>query len=292
MKKQSFNTKENDANNNDPSTKDLPIVHDDFKNIVKNSIENLSKSKIYFGNEKLFRSGAGELSLRDELIKILSKTSSDEWKWHTEAKYKTKSLINSLFISIDIVGVWRNTHLYLIELKYVPIAANRNVPQDFPSFPYDVLHDCLKIEIVLSKNIPRATPHLSHPSIHATPVFGVVIGITNFGQYWDERVVRDGGWGKNYIRSIQCRQHNKILKTELDFTKLAHYKRPHLSFGLDWIIDWKDYDRNFRFVTLMPPDEIDEISYGHPADDPHYVPFLKEEIKKQYLLMKSHIKNK
>lgn len=281
--------------NSSLSHEDVPLGQVEFIQLVKKSLRELAKNNHDFGNQSLAtEQKLGESHFQHELHEeLISQTNlGNDWQWFREIEYKTTSLINKGSIKVDIVGIYKKHFFYAIELKYVPKSPNGST-QDFPSFPYDLLKDALKIELLLNNTI-NAYEELTEASINTLKlkkqdfskcrfVTGLSIGLTNEINYWANQ--RDyTGWAVNYLNVIQTSKFQQLIRSKFDrpFTTQSHHKRPHISFMDIWDIYWEDFNEVFRYVTISPKHE--PTLYRHPEleDGCYFIPFLDESSRRKF----------
>jgi len=239
------------------------------------------------GNGK--RTNQGEALFRDALCSKLNLMVAG-WQWTIESRFATTALTNRGVIAIDIVG--KNNHSgksFFIELKYVTHrldadGANQLRPNDEPAFAYDVLKDCLKLELIhngRSKSIGGG---------HSESAGGVVIGLTNWERYWSPvNIASARNWSRESLLTINkpCLGPQIIETVKKPSPALMrtifHHKRPHISLGAAWKGEWCDLpavllNQNIRVAPfrylLLSSENFNDINYPHRLDDPTCIPFL------------------
>ena len=308
----------------------LDPSREDFSNqidyLIKTAMSNLSaKSRFpHFGikirgEKNLVAANSGENQFQIALCKELRLlTINSNWCWCRELSLTTLSLTNARDIKIDIFGS-RDNELILIELKYVTHQTNKSEkkihpPNDPPAFAYDVLKDCIKIELACkNETLENGNRYTTSPVIsNFKVVYGASIGLTNWQQYWNINLANGrGGWARNYMQSIAAPQipKNKKILTEQNAPDIInrtiyHHERCHLSFGLDWNLDWIDYssskdpnigDFRYLFIRLKSNQgqttTIPEPSYGHEITDSKFIPFLQISTKNEFNQIREKINN-
>jgi hypothetical protein len=223
---------------------------------------------------------------------ITQTLSADYWQWFREIEYKTTSLTNKGSIKVDIVGIYKKKYFYAIELKYVS-KSPKGSAQDFPSFPYDLLKDALKIELLLYNKIKtydeltdasKRTLNLGEQdSLSYKFVTGLSIGLTNEVSYWTHHKEYTG-WAVNYLNAIRLSKFQHLIRSKFDapFTTKSHHKRPHISFMDTWNIYWQGFNKMFKYVTISPCHEPKYYRHSKLGDEHHFIPFLDESSRKKF----------
>lgn len=251
----------------------------------------LSQGFTGFQNEKDF-----EQTLAEKL-----RSMGQDWNWSNQAGHanneriilQTDHWLNQNNIIPDIVGS-KNRDLILIEVKYIPVNQRTGRPQDPPAFPYDILKDCLKLEMAL-ENEAR---HARHPNI----AFGLCIGLTNWRPYWtpgDHNGI--SGWSRNAFHIMrnptidlpaQC--HTTPYRIDSYAKLMYRHKRPHLRFRYQWDRAWSNEVGGFRYITFSPTERrkdtrcipVENITAGcgrrMPIERCHYLPFASIEDRNTY----------
>ncbi len=228
-----------------------------------------------------------------EFCKLLNElTPKSGWTWRQEVKYRTYALRNKGTISIDIVGRYRSSgNSAAIELKYVPTRQDDKGAPNPLAFPYDLLKDCLKIELI--------------PTEHCEPVeqtsydqlaFGYSIGLTNFSGILNETMQ---GWSKNFLAMLQPREASEngndfsigpctieaFSPNAIEEVIYAR-KRHHVSLGMTWTGKWTRFgDTNFHYVMLSTTFDRSP-KYLHCVYDSKFIPFLTDKVR-DYALRKA-----
>ena len=290
------------------SAKDFPEV----ERFVNQAMHNLASEFESFGVTVVGDRGTNAKSLenkfQEKLQKHLEKLTSSEngkgWRWIREARVDTDLLTNKRNMKADLLGIDPEGFAVVIELKYVTTAIKGrryDQPRDVYAFPYDVLKDSVKIEVLLERGLPE--------SEGVTPVFGFSIGLTNFLEYWEVGAKNRKAWSQHYWQFISGTLHEtpvpKNIKTEAEdtFRSIFSNRRWHLSFGLPWKASWHDYSKSseirqsqlkdretcesFRYILLRPDGKgfdgnIWMFDYSHSEDDPEYLPFRTEYARKSF----------
>lgn len=138
-----------------------------------------------------------EKKFQRELCKLLNdQTPKSGWTWQQEVKYRTCALRNRGAIFVDIVGRYRDSgNCAAIELKYVPTRRNDKRAPNPLAFPYDLLKDCLKIELIPTE---RCEP--IDQNYQKQLVFGYSIGLTNVLGILNGTMQ---GWSQNFLALLQ-----------------------------------------------------------------------------------------
>lgn len=227
---------------------------------------------------------SSESDFQVALCDALSRNSDPTlWEWTREDPYATLGLPNAGAVYFDICGVYDKSCKILIELKYV-----MGEPKDFYAFPYDILKDCIKIELAMSSKAETAPAQLDYPV-----VYGLSIGITDVAAYWENLGVGINAWSKNSLNIFHgsvaefrwvntCGGTPKAL-----YNSIFRNKRCHLSFALDWRVQWGDRDKNWRVVVASPPVLINPsehaFEYFHALADSTYIPFLTPKTQNDWV---------
>ena len=258
--------------------------------MITNALARLGETNLNFGiPADGQRNPFGESLFQERLCHILN-TSCTGWVWSREEifTFTPRLLVNEEEMAIDIVGV-RDGEAILIELKYVTTRLNKGWvlnPHDPYAFPYDVLKDCLKIELAVNG--------LAQPTRKITPIYGVSIGLTNYCQHWGQ-VNRIGlnSWTQNYLRALWSTDGAvpdmiRTVGQSDEMLRNAVFKnhRYHLSFSWPWTLNWHDYSGadaaangsgQFRYIFLHTADTTN-LDYPHvgECDANWFVPFTTE----------------
>jgi hypothetical protein len=241
----------------------------------------------------------GEASFKNALCTKLNQ-STPNWCWTTEAQFRTTAILNNGTIAIDIAGKNQQSGAsFFIELKYVAHRLDANGviqlrPNDPPAFPYDILKDCLKLELI-HKNLAQSKEYTK-------PAGGIIIGLTNWGRYWNQGAVRN--WARNShstINSLLVRPQliNTVKQDEeLLARTIFRHKRPHISLGATWAANWHDLPfikgietqaPKFKYL-LMSLEDFENISYQHCHSDPSFIPFLNLAVRCEFLAKREYYK--
>lgn len=276
----------------------------------------LECDKAKFINHKAWKSissigGDFELSFRDVLCNKLNKNSKNielkELRWIIEIPFRTEKLRNQQGMSIDIMGEFKSSNGKIkkvsLELKYVTQSYNGltnfdGKPSNLPGFPYDILKDCIKTEILLDSVEEEKAD------------YGIVIGLTNYPAYWGNSLYKANGrkqrpytgWAKNYLNEISKKEGGDIepgiIKTEpRENIENCIYceERHHISLSRKWTYKWLDYSDSgliygkgnsndnhgthedkpkskFRYIYLTHGEE--RVEYQHDPEDASCIPFL------------------
>lgn len=227
-----------------------------------------------------------ERMFQDRLCELLNQaTVQSGWSWQREIRYRTHSLRNKKAIAVDILGQHLDgKHTAAIELKYVPTDQNGNHAPNPLAFPYDLLKDCLKIELLSTKNSIPVNPEFTK-----TPSFGYSIGLTNVPGILNGTM---GGWSRNYLLAL-CAEKAKesasftigpcIIESLRQSTLegvIYTNKRHHISLGTAWNGKWSKFgNKGFHFIMMSTDFREKQVEYSHDPDDSHYIPFLREDVR-------------
>lgn len=228
-----------------------------------------------------------ERMFQDRLCKLLNDmTIWSGWTWRREVRYQTLALRNVQTIAVDLLGQDRDgRHSAAIELKYVPTRQNGNSAPDPLAFPYDLLKDCLKIELL-------ATAHSTpvNKDFARTPSFGYSIGLTNVPRILNGTM---RGWSRNYLSALRAENAKEGARFSLGPCKIKSMpqkktiegviftnKRHNISLGKSWNGSWSQFGgTDFHFIMLSTDLSSGPPAYGHDIDDSHYIPFLTEQTR-------------
>ena len=154
---------------------------------------------------------------------------------------KTDRLINKEGVEPDIMFDTGSSH-FGIELKYVQVQPGKTPKDEYGQIPYDSIKDCAKLEVLIdAKEIAD----------------GVVIALTNYGEYWRER--SRANWARNFY--LPDRGEWTDLGDPLRF-KVEPKKAPcshptvfydgrfHVLLRHEWEYRWFDYNGAFRCMIL------------------------------------------
>lgn len=301
---------------------------------IKDTLQELSKKhknfKFTVKGKSDYKEKELEKSFQRQLCEMLDERSrSDDgwknwnWQWKPEAKFVTKGLTNSRYIEIDIIGKPNDSSgqpsAVIIELKYVTTTYNPHdntygAPSNALGFPYDLLKDCIKIELAITGEAE------TKPIIESDkPFYGVIIGLTNYNKFWINNP-ENNGWSKNYFKTIAKPDTNDpiifqpslILTTNKNGDKslqrsIFEDKRNHLSFCYPWQLSWHDYSeldeentsnfnirkeyKKFMYIYCIPAIN-DKALYQHDISDPTYIPFLDQNTQTEFLKQQNKFKQK
>lgn len=263
--------------------------------LIVNAMSNLAtENALGSANDPI---GTLERMFQDRLCKLLNdQTTPSGWTWRREISYRTRALRNAQTISVDIMGQDRNgRHSAAIELKYVPTEQHGNRAPNPHAFPYDLLKDCLKIELL-------ATEH-SKPlnrDFVSTPSFGYSIGLTNVPGILNGTM---GGWSRNYLLALsagEAREGSRfslgpcviesLPQATLDGVVYTN-RRHHISLGKAWNGKWSKFgDKGFYFIMMSTDFRDEPVNYTHDPEDSHYIPFLREDVRTHALQRTAEIK--
>jgi hypothetical protein len=232
-----------------------------------------------------------------ELCEVLNaERNKSGWSWEREFKYATGALRNKKSISIDLFGMHDDgRHSAAIELKYVPTRRQGNQAPNPLAFPYDLLKDCLKIELLATHH---ATP--VKPDFPGTLSFGYAIGLTNVQRILNGRMK---GWSRNYLKALFAEKETtgagftlgpciieSMPQATLDGVVYTN-ERHHISLGAAWNGKWSNFgDGNFHFIMMSTDFRDKEVKYDHNADDSHYIPFLRPDVRAHALQRTAEIR--
>lgn len=220
---------------------------------------------------------SSESKLRNNLKEYLNKLNIG-WQWVTEKSFRTNRLTNEKEIFFDLFGI-KDNKAFIIELKHVK-CNKQGIPHDRPAFSYDVLKDCVKIELAIGKSLIESNEF--------EKIYGISIGLTNYSGYWDENY-QTTGWAKNYILKIKPNTVNDIrgiINTHIggnnEFSTIYKNRRCHISFGLIWNGKWRNTRmKDYRCLILTTRDTNPE--YLHNPDSSNTIPFIKPKGKETFL---------
>ncbi|WP_406672672.1 hypothetical protein [Natronospira sp.] len=226
-------------------------------------------------------------------------TQGGGWQWWREQPLRTDALTNRQRIDVDIVGKDKDGDAVAIELKYVTLARNKDKevfepPNDAPAFPYDVVKDALKVELLLRHEAGLEAEN-------AKPVYGVSIALTNDSRFWGGSKEPPQGWSREFGSAfVKAGTLPRVLKTNgrNPDNCIFKQKRCHISLGLDWNLSWHDFSvvhdlpghaAKFRYALLAPDTACQkdggwEIQYRHDKSESAYIPFLSNETRKRFFV--------
>lgn len=201
------------------------------------------------------------------------------WEWTREDPYATLGLPNKGAVYFDICGVYNQSRKVQIELKYVVTPSVNTPPKDFPAFSYDLLKDCIKIELAMSGLADTVALSKDYPV-----VYGLSIGLTNYPAFWQDKKRGKNGWSRQSLDHLRKGSHGfEIIETVAKtkdqlYNTIFRNKRYHLSFSLDWGIAWSEQVNQSRFVIIAPDSLINNDKHGprysHDLADESYIPFV------------------
>jgi hypothetical protein len=270
------------------------------ESILDLAMESISASDIVdFG--RTIKGKSNNKNLENKFQEVLTSRLNDfskgsHWSWEREIRIDIISLRNIRDMSIDIVGFnYAKGVAIAIELKYVTKIQGLEKTSDNPSFPWDVLKDCIKIESVMSSTEDcgisfqpkRATSKQTKTDFEI--IYGFSIGLTNFQPFWEGKRNNAGElimmWAGEFHKAtidnnepIKGMYHNTTKNLENSIWK---NKRHHLSFGFTWEKAWHECSSTknsaeievFKYIKLKPCSKVDKPSYQHKWDDIDYLPF-------------------
>lgn len=251
--------------------------------IIKDSLISITETNL-FDNEQ---------QLRDALCHHLNhRIDKGNWDWRVEEPFQTDCLANNERVYFDIMGqrsIDKNggNEIFLVELKYVPVNIERGRPHDTPAFAYDVLKDCVKIELAIGGRAIRNEVF--------SKISGMSIGITNYTGYWDNNGSHNG-WARNFRRKINPYNNECLIFNGLTHTVPSHSawitiyncRRCHISLGLEWQGEWIDLKgdhKEYKFLIINPKNN--DFSYQHHALSSDTIPFLDPRAKQEFHRIKS-----
>lgn len=252
-----------------------------FMNSVPTKFINIAMSELACMNVLGPANGAKselEEAFQINLCKILNdKKEKSHWTWEREVGYETSALRNKHRIKIDIVGKHKDGDTAAIELKYVPTGIKNNQASDAPAFPYDLLKDCVKIELIPA-NQCCAVLHDAPSDI----TFGYSLGITNVPKILNGNLE---GWSKNYHEKIIQRgdggkfSFGPCLIESYSKNNICgvvyRNKRHHIYLGMQWIGEWFNFgETGSKYVMLSTSFKEARPDYRDKLDDPSIIPFL------------------
>jgi hypothetical protein len=274
----------------------------DLENTIITAMQQLADEQGHFG---ITGDGNGddEISLEKKFQKKLKKyivnllPKKERWNWYREIGFGTRKLTNKEKIEIDIAGCSPEGEVVAIELKYVTTNTNNNNsrPSDVSSFPYDLVKDCLIIEIAI-----RETSCFSS---------GYVIALTNWDQFWGGGEEQTPTCWATDFREIIAHEdvllergvlHTSGIEPEATiFGRPAGKRqpRPHISLGYKWSGTWFDYNiqnyegNAFRYLLLKPQLDGDP-DYSHEKNANDTIPFLTKKARKAFVKKQKEIDKK
>lgn len=286
---------------------------DQIDGFIKSTLKALSKEHSYFGFTEVGNHNAHglEQKFQEHLCKILNSRSCSEfgwedWHWCREIEFKTYGLTNRCVMKMDVIGRPNSNSgsqpsAVIIELKYVTsrydnILHKHNPPNDAPAFPYDLLKDCVKVELALTENAQTSPRNPIYK-----PFYGVSIGLTNIGRYWMPKD-KYSSWARNYYRAIAEKEIPDagfiLTDTKRVDNAIFRNSRSHLSFSYPWKFDSIEYSnlnpeiiskfnvseekyQKFRFIYCRPIIE-DKGKHKHDQTNPRFIPFLNENTRNDF----------
>ena len=138
-----------------------------------------------------------ERMFQDRLCDLLNLGAVESgWTWQREIRFRTQALRNAESVSVDIFGRDRDGQdRAAIELKYVPTRQIGHHAPNPPAFPYDLIKDCLKVELLASGH---STP--VDGSFAGRPAFGYAIGLTNVPKIINGTMK---GWSRHFLSALR-----------------------------------------------------------------------------------------
>lgn len=271
------------------------------KKLIHDAMEKTRQRSGYFQHtSRGDRCSPGELehAFQKALRKSLRDLTKEVgWEWWREQPLRTDALTNRQRINVDIVGKDRNGYAVAIELKYVTLAQSKDKeafkpPNDAPAFPYDVVKDALKVELLLQHEAGLE-------EANAKPVYGVSIALTNDSRFWGGSNKPPQGWSRNFGNAfVKGGPLPRVIKTNGSNPDncIFKQKRCHISLGLAWDLSWHHFSdvddlppnaAKFKYALLAPnttrqKDGVWEIQYRHDKDDSAYIPFLSNETRERF----------
>ena len=272
------------------------------KKLIHDAMEKTRQRSGYFQHtSRGDRCSPGELehAFQKALRKSLRDLTKEVgWEWWREQPLQTDALTNRQRINVDIMGKDRGGDAVAIELKYVTLARSKDKeafepPNDAPAFPYDVVKDALKVELLLQHEAGLE-------EANAKPVYGVSIALTNDSRFWGGSNKPPQGWSRNFGNAfVKDGRLPRVIKTNGSNPDncIFKQKRCHISLGLAWDLSWhhfSDVDKfpdnaaKFKYALLAPntacqkDDGVWEIQYRHDKDDSAYIPFLSNETRERF----------
>lgn len=251
-----------------------------------------------------------EHKFQDALLSRLCGLTGEKWRWWKEQPLHTQELTNSQRINIDIVGQDADYNAVAIELKYVTLSYSTEdkafrPPSDAPAFPYDVVKDALKIELLLRH---EAELELELERVQANIVYGMSIALTNDSRFWRQNGRPPRGWSREFGQAfVNGGDLPRVMRTRGRNPDNCIFiqKRCHISLGVDWHLEWHDFSKvdefpeeaaRFRYAVLSPDirkrnSERWEMEYLHDRESRAFVPFLKRESRKRFFDMRAEMQN-
>lgn len=212
------------------------------------------------------------------------------WPLCKEVAFQTQGLAtNKDSMSIDILGHGTcdgKPMSVAIELKYVTTSLNQNnlhkKPSDSPAFSYDIIKDCVKIELAMSRKYNIHTDNISHPH------YGIYIGLTNWPNFWN---AHNNTWSRQYQAALLTPQLPHLMRTitpNINKALLCR-RRNHISLSHCWSVEWNDYSgfekySMFKYV-LCRTDITNKYEYIHTElpDNYMFIPYLNGETKNKFI---------
>lgn len=224
------------------------------------------------------------------------------WKWESQAgnvqnvALQAEHFLNNERLIPDFLGD-SDGNSVLIEIKY-----NMGVPRDTLAFPYDILKDCLKVELALEGKATGPSRNF---------VYGLCIGLTNWKPHWDQNAtVGRNAWSRNAFEIMRNTEEpfpqrcHVVSRGIADYTsKIYTNRRLHLSFGYEWKRAWAGPGNGFRYIIYQPtkrlgyleePDESFCAGDGVRIDvqSHEYLPFADRQQRENYLRERALRKSK
>jgi hypothetical protein len=273
----------------------VALSHQEVLGVIHSAMQDLSAANPHFGFTGS-ESRSLEKGFQEKLKKSLEAVTTDQvWDWQREWRLEVDALPNEKRIEVDIVGQCEDL-LVAIELKYVTNRLGKDRPSDPPAFAYDLLLDCVKLEIVAQ------TPLDQRP--HKTRRFlAVVIGLTNSKILWESRY-RSDNWARDYQSVIRDTESSRgamkidpgviktVKKNNLEGTIFLN-GRHHLSLGYTWCGGWRNYGKEgFRYLMVSSyfKDQCEEPKFLHELTDPSVLPFRSPKAREEALSKRAALK--
>ena len=213
-----------------------------------------------------------------------SSSGISSWKWQVGERYVTTGTTNKKSMTFSISGVYNDSVKVVIALVRV-----MDPPGNYLAFPYDVLRNCVRVELAISENSGTAS------TIDSLPVvYGVSIGLTDYAPYWVSADKGQDGWSRESFKLLREQVTNfrsvaTIIESDQGDLHNAIYRgeRCHLSFALNWSIMWRNLEGGSRYVYAAPSSVVEHpdegvFMYDHDRGDPSFLPFLEVQTQEQW----------
>lgn len=219
----------------------------------------------------------GERAFRIALLHALNQKFKSEYEWCSEQLFNSGFSLPQNNMRLDIVGkpLYRDGQSVYIELKYHATIAGRVTVADGAAVPYNIIKDCLRLEIAAC-------------NIHPVPLC-FVIALTNWSNAWS------GGAGNAWSHEFRVALHrdNPIVVGQavyethgnnINNVRLRN-GRLNVSLGNAWTGGWYDYGTlqdgaNFRYLILQK-DGMNSF-YTHNTECYVTIPFMREDVKNNF----------